>query len=139
VIIAALFTHLFLSSGEVDMITAVCAVAGLASLFAFGPLMHRFPQWADRYSIHYMAYSSTFMTAFVGLLFIELHMLSAKNLLAAGVALLIVSLAIGLRSLCSVYGWVKRYRKRQARAAIASLAFTALLLAGLLIDSLHVY
>lgn len=138
VIIAAVLMHTFLANGEIERLTATAMTTGVASLFAFGPLMQRFPQWAERYPIHYMAYSSTFMTAFIGLLFIEIHPLSAKNLLPVGIAFLGVSLVIGLRSLWSVYGWVRPYRKRQARLAITALAFTALLLSGLLLNSFRI-
>ena len=62
-------------------------------------------------------------------------MLSGRNLLPAGIALLAVSLTIGLRSLWSVYGWIKAYRRRQAQLAIGSLALTGLILTGLLLNS----
>lgn len=99
VLIVTLFIYMFLSGSDIDMVAVLAMIAGVGSLFAFGPLMVRFPQWAERYSIHYMVCSSTFMAAFVGLLFIELHLISGKNLLPAGMVLLTVSLAIGLRSL----------------------------------------
>jgi len=135
VLMVALSTYMFLSDRVIELDAVLSMIAGIGSLFAFGALMVRFPLWAERCSIHYMVYSSTFMAAFVGLLLIELHLIAGMNLLPAGMALLTVSLAIGLRSLWSVYGWVKPHRKRRARLAINGLAFTALLLAGLLLDS----
>ena len=135
ILITVLIAYLLESGAGIDRVAMLALMAGIGSLFAFGPLLQRFPQWADRYAIHYVAYSSTFLSAFAGLLCIELYLLSGRNLLPAGIALLVVSLMVGLRSLWSIYGWLKAYRRRQAQLAISSLALTGLLLTGLLLSS----